>query len=282
MFVPGDKPRFLAKVETLTLDAALLDLEDGVLPENKEQARGLVAGVLDKQEWSGPQRFVRLNAVSTPWFVGDVEAVVRPGLAGVCLTKVDSVDDLRSGLDQVARAERQAGLAPATIRVVAAIESARGLLAAPAIAAADDRVDAIIFGAEDYALDIGLPPARVAEAAELIYARSAMVVAAAAAKVLSIDGVFPDLNNEQGCIDDIWQARRLGFTSKSTFNPRQVEMINDIMGPQADEVEYAQRIADAFDAAAESGDASVAVGGQLVDRPIVLRALQLLEEVGVR
>ena len=281
MFVPGNKQRFLDKSEGLSLDVALFDLEDGVLPAEKPRARAMVADLLERP-WSGPRRYVRLNAQPPPWFEDDIAAVVKPGLEGVCMTKVNSAEELRAGIGALSRRERAAGMAPGTVRVVAAIESARGLLAAPQIAAADPRVIALIFGAEDYALDIGLGAARVAEAAELLYPRSAVVVAAAAAGVLSIDGVFPDLDNEPGCITDIWQARRLGFTSKSTFNPRQVNLINTIFSPQPDEIAYARTLAAAFDEASARGDASVAVGGQLVDRPIVLRALRVLESIGER
>ncbi|MBV8593707.1 MAG: CoA ester lyase [Caulobacteraceae bacterium] len=281
MFVPGNKPRFLEKAETLPLDVALFDLEDGVLPDEKAKARTLVAALLERA-WLGPQRYVRLNAVTTPWFADDLEAVVRPGLQGVCMTKVDSVDELREGIEALGGAEASAGIEAGSVRVVAAIESARGLLAAPQIAACDGRIVALIFGAEDYALDLGLGAHRVEEAAELTYARSAIVVAAAAARVLSIDGVFPDLDDEQGCLRDMWQARRLGFTCKSTFNPRQVVMINDVFSPQEDEIAYARRLATAFDEARARGDASVAVGGQLVDLPILLRAIRVLEDIGER
>ena len=108
------------------------------------------------------------------------------------------------------------------------------------------------------------------------------MVAAAAAGILSIDGVFPDLNNEPGCLADVWQARRLGFTCKSTFNPRQVEMINQVFSPQPEEIEYARRLAKAFDEAEARGDASVAFGGQLVDLPILMRAVRVLEHIGER
>ena len=135
----------------------------------------------------------------------------------------------------------------------------------------------IIFGAEDYALELGLPANRVEEAAELIYHRSAIVVAAAAAGILSIDGVFPDLNDEAGCKSDILQARRLGFTSKSTFNPRQVDMINNIFSPSEEEIDYAKRLVKSFDEAKARGDASVAFGGQLVDLPILMRAQRILD-----
>jgi citrate lyase subunit beta/citryl-CoA lyase len=137
-----------------------------------------------------------------------------------------------------------------------------------------------MFGAEDYSLDLGLGTRREKEAAELITARSLIVNAAAAANILSIDGVFPNLDDPDGLLADVRQARRLGFTSKSTFNPRQIEVINQVFSPQPDEIEYARKIAAGFREAEARGDASVAVGGQLVDRPIVLRALRILEIVG--
>lgn len=281
MFVPGNKQRFLEKTETLPLDVAFFDLEDGVLPEEKSKAREMVIPVLEK-EWSGPRRFVRLNAQTTPWFEDDLMAVVRPGLEGVCMTKVNSVAELRAGIESIAKREQAMGMEVGTVRVVAAIESPRGLLAAADIAAADPRVCGLIFGAEDYALELGLGANRVEEAAELLHPRNVIIVAAAAAGVLSIDGVFPDLSNEEGCLKDIWQARRLGFTSKSTFNPRQVDMINDIFSPQPEEIEYARGLVKAFDEAKAKGDASVAHGGQLVDLPILMRAERILTEIGER
>ncbi|MBA2643121.1 MAG: citrate lyase subunit beta, partial [Actinobacteria bacterium] len=173
--------------------------------------------------------------------------------------------------------EAKAGIAEGKLRIVAAIESAAALLAAPAIAAAHPRMLALMFGAEDYALDLGLGAQREGEARDLLYARSAIVVAAAAARILSIDGVFPNLDDLEGLERDILQSRRLGFDAKSTFNPRQVELINRIFSPTPDELDYARKVVDAFDEARARGDGSVAVGGQLVDLPIVLRAQRILE-----
>jgi len=170
-------------------------------------------------------------------------------------------------------ARKQAG---GEVRIIAAIESAAGLLHAPAIAAANARILAIMFGAEDYALDVGLSTKREAEASELVYARSAMVVAATAARVISIDGVFPDLDDPGSFLADVVRARRLGFRAKSTFNPRQVESINEYFSPTEEELDYARRVVAAFEEAVERGDAAVAVGGQLVDLPIVRRAEGLL------
>jgi citrate lyase subunit beta/citryl-CoA lyase len=277
MFVPGNRERFLEKACTCNSDAVLLDLEDGVLPADKERAREMTAAALARP-WGRSLRYVRLNALSTQWFREDLEAVVRPGLDGVCMTKVSGSDDILQGATIIEALERRAGLESGSVRILAAIESARGLIEAPAIADSHARLIGLMFGAEDYALDVGLGTHRQGEAAELIHARSSVVVAATAARLLSIDGVYPNIDDHEGLERDAIQARRLGFTSKSTFNPKQIDLINQVFSPRPDEVAYARKIADAFHEAETRGDASVAVGGQLVDRPIVLRALRILEE----
>ena len=279
MFVPGNRDRFIQKAKTSGADAILLDIEDGVLPAEKPDARRMIAAALPQQDF-GPRRYVRVNALSTPWLQPDLEAVIVPGIEGVCLTKVVRPQDILETASLIEGLEKKRGLEIGKIRILAAVESARGLMNALAIADAHPRVIGLMFGAEDYALDLGLGARREKEAAELLFARSHVVNAAAAANVLSIDGVFPNLDDPEGLEADVRQARRLGFTSKSTFNPRQIDVINQVFSPQLDEIEYARKIAAGFRAAEAKGDASVAVGGQLVDRPIVLRALRILEVIG--
>lgn len=273
MFVPGNRQRFLDKVYELQTppDAVFFDLEDGVIPEEKPVAREMVAEAL-RRATPGPLRTVRVNAVGTDWYRQDLEWILVPGLEGLCLPKVESAAQVQAAAEALDRVDPDG-----TVGIVAAIESAAGLLRAPEIARAHPRVIALMFGAEDFALDIGLGTKREGEARELLFARSAIVVAAAAGRVLSIDGVFPDLEDAEGLLADIVQARRLGFDAKSTFNPRQVPLINERFSPTADELAYARRVVGAFEEAVARGDASVAVGGQLVDRPIVLRAQRLLE-----
>jgi len=276
MFVPGNRQRFLDKVYELETppDAVFFDLEDGVIPDEKPVARGLIAEVLGRAA-PGPLRCVRVNAVGSDWFSADLEAVLVPGLEALCVPKVESASEILVAAGELDRFDPDGA-----VRIVAAIESAAGLIRAPEIAAAHPRVLALMFGAEDYALDLGLGTKREAEASELIYARSALVNAAAAGRAISIDGVFPDLDDAEGLLADVVQARRLGFGAKSTFNPRQIDVINERFSPTPDELEYARRVAGAFAEATARGDASVAVGGQLVDRPIVLRAQRLLELAG--
>jgi citrate lyase subunit beta / citryl-CoA lyase len=278
MFVPGNSERFLAKAAESDADCVLLDLEDGVLPNAKQTGRAMVAQALRVP--FRPQRYVRLNAVATPWFDEDLDAVIPAAPDGVCLPKCAEPGEVAAVAARIDELERAASLPPGSTRIVAAIESPAAILRAAEIARAHPRMIALMLGAEDLALEIGLGTARVAEAAELVFARSAVVYAAAAARILSIDGVFPDLDNPEGMERDALQARRLGFTAKSTFNPRQIEAINQVFSPRPDEIAYARKVVAAFEDAERLGNASVAVGGQLVDRPIVQRAQRLLELAG--
>lgn len=278
MFVPGSSDRFLAKAATSSADCVLLDLEDGVLPERKAEARAMVAAALVRP--FGPQRYVRVNALTTGWLEADLTSVVPAAPDGICLPKVEGSDDLAESASLLDKLEGECGIEPGSIRILAAIESPGAVLEAAAIARSERRIVGLMLGAEDLALELGLGTERVAEAAELAFARSSLVYAAAAAGVLSIDGVFPNLDDPEGMERDALAARRLGFSAKSTFNPRQLEAINRIFSPRAEEIAYARKVAQAFRAAEAKGEASVAVGGQLVDRPIVMRALRMLELAG--
>jgi len=277
MFVPGSSEKMLTKAMGLdNLDVAMFDLEDGVPPSLKDDARELVATMLSKSP-GGPARFVRLNAIATERMEADLQAVVVPGLEGVVLPKVETAADVELVDRELSAREQRAGLAPGSVRVIASVESARGLLNAPSIAATSSRLMGLMFGAEDFGLDLGLSTNRQGESRELIYARSAMIVACAAAKVQSIDGVWPDIHDFEGLTRDALQARRLGFTGKSTFHPGQIDIINQTFSPSLEEVAFAQRVVQAFEEAEAAGNAAVALGGQLIDLPIVERARRVLK-----
>lgn len=280
MFVPGSKQRMLDKSQGLTtLDAALYDLEDGVAPAEKSLARQQIAALLGQPKPPGsPARFARINAVGSgaERIDADLAQLVVPGLEGLVVPKVDTPEQIRWVADFLDRTEARVGLAAGSVRLIAAIESARGLLQAPATAAATPRLVGLLFGAEDYALDLGLPSNRQGEARELLYARSAVVNAAASAHVGAFDGVWPELGDAVGLERDAQQARRLGFTGKSTFHPGQIDLINRVFSPTEDELAYARRVVQAFDEAMARGDGAVAFGGQLLDLPIVERARRSL------
>jgi citrate lyase subunit beta/citryl-CoA lyase len=285
LFVPGHKERMVQKSGGLPVDAVMLDIEDGVPPDQKELARALIARVLEEEGTAdGPTRFVRINAIGHPRMEADLEAVLRPGLKGLVLPKVESEDAVWEVEGIVASRESERGLEEGSVRFLVAIESPKGLIRAPIIASCSPRVMGLIFGAEDFGRELGLPVMREKEARELIYARSSLAVAAAGSHIQAVDGVWPDITDADGLRRDALQARRLGYNGKSLIHPSQIEAINSVFSPSLEEVQYCRQVIDAFDQAATRGDGAIAFGGQLIDLPIVERArrtLALAEHLGI-
>lgn len=278
MFVPGHRQRMIDKALGLDADALMLDIEDGVAPAEKDRARRLIGEALARERQPRePLRFVRINAIGHRRMEDDLAAVLRPGLDGLVLPKVESATEVAAVESRVAAHEAACG---ARLRLLVAIESPRGLLAAPAIASCSDRVAGLMFGAEDFGRELGLPASRQGEAQELLYARSALVVAAASAHVQAVDGVWVDLRDPQGLERFALQSRRLGFTGMSSIHPSQLAPINAAFRPGADEIDYARKVIAAYEEAAARGDGSVAFGGQLIDRPIIERARRTLDLAG--
>jgi citrate lyase subunit beta/citryl-CoA lyase len=278
MFVPGHRQRMIDKALGLNADAIMLDIEDGVAPDEKDTARKNIADSLGREKAVGtPARYVRINAIGHPRMAADLEAVVRPGLEGLVCPKVDTADEVRQVDATLNDKEPKNKLAKGSVRLLIAVESPRGLLNAPAIAAASPRILGIIFGAEDFGREIGLPMVREGEARDLIYARSSIVIAAASAHVQAVDGVWVDLNDSQGLLAFAKQSRQLGFTGMSCIHPSQVEAINMTFSPTAEEIDYCQKVLQAFEAANARGDGSIAFGGQLIDRPIIERARRTID-----
>lgn len=276
MFVPGHIAKMVQKSSVVPTDGTMLDIEDGVLPAFKAQARQIIAQEVPKMAETGQTRFVRINAISQAEFKLDLDAMVGLNIAGVVLPKVESSGEVLEAAAGLETLERARGV-NRQLRIVAAIESARGVIAANLIATASERVVGLMLGAEDLARDIGLPAQRVAEAHELIYARSALVMAATAARIQSIDQVWPNLSDVEGLYRDAVQARRLGFTGKAIIHPSQIEDVNAAFSPTSADIDFARRVIAAFDEAEEKGLGAVSFGGQLLDKPIVDRARAVLE-----
>jgi citrate lyase subunit beta/citryl-CoA lyase len=278
MFVPGHRQRMIDKALGLNADAIMLDIEDGVAPNEKDAARKNIAASLGRDKAPGaPARYVRINAIGHERMDADLEAVVRPGLEGLVCPKVDSPEDVRKVDAILNEKEPKNRLEKGSVKLLIAIESPKGLLNAPAIAAASSRNIGIIFGAEDFGREIGLPAVREGEARDLIYARSAIVIAAASAHVQAVDGVWVDLNDGEGLLAFARQSRQLGFSAMSCIHPSQVDAINTVFSPTADEIDYCQKVLQAFEEANARGDGSIAFGGQLIDRPIVERARRTID-----
>jgi citrate lyase subunit beta / citryl-CoA lyase len=285
MFVPAHRERMVQRALGLGefgpsgVDVAILDLEDGVPPGAKDEARRIVSQTLARPALGGPLRFVRIQRVPSDAGEEDLDAALRPGLHAVVAPKVRRAEDVEWLAAQLDAREAKAAIAAGSIRIVPSIESAAALLDAPRIAAASARVVALMFGSEDFALDLGLATRREGEAAELLYARSAVVVAAVAAGKLAIDGIWPDIEDGAGLREDSLRARRLGFAAKTCIHPGQIATVNDAFTPSAAEVEEAHRVVRAFDDAVARGSGAVALDGRMLDAPVVDRARRILRIV---
>jgi citrate lyase beta subunit len=285
MFVPGDRQRMIDKALSLHVDAIMMDIEDGVAPSAKQAAREQIGASLDqvaerlksRPDGRTPARFVRVNAVGSERFIEDIEAVVRPGLEGLVIPKADSIAQIRTVEDELGRAEVAHHMRAGSVELVVAIESPVGLFNAYQIAACSPRIAGLMFGAEDFTREMNLPVRREAEAVDMIYARSALATAAAAAHVQAVDGVWVDLNDPEGLRRFARQARRLGMSGISIIHPSQIDEANAAFTPSAEDIAYAEEVLAAFDAARARGEGAIAFRGQLLDFPIVDRARQTIE-----
>ena len=278
MFVPGHQRRMIDKAYGLKLDVAMFDIEDGVPPGEKDTARAMMAETLARPS-NGMLRFVRIHPAGTKEIEADLPAVIRPGLDGLTLTKVNCPEDVSQVSAILDEREEPAGLERGSVQLLATIESARGLIQASAIAASSPRLVGLMFGAEDFAMDLGLFNIRQGEAGDFLYARSALVVAAASERLQAIDRGYLDIRNPAGLERDTLLARDLGFTGKALIHPAQIEVVEKVFRPTDAEVEHARRVVEAFEAAEASGAGAVAVDGQMVDLPVVERARRALELV---
>ena len=284
MFVPGDRQKMIDKAVALPVDAILLDIEDGVAPAAKETARKQIAESLDRiavqkkenPSYRTPARYVRINAVGHERMNADVEYVIRPALEGLAVPKVETPDQVNVVEKILDEREPKMGMVRGSVRLLLALESPRGLFNAYAIATSSPRVIGLMFGAEDFSRELSLPLRREGEAVDLIYARSAMVTAAAAAHVQAVDGVWPNFQDMEGLKKFALQSRRLGFSGMSLIHPAQINEVNAAFTPTSEEVDYCRRVVQAFDDARSRGEGAIAFGGQLLDMPIVDRARQTI------
>ena len=259
LFAPGHNARLLRRVFEAGADAVILDLEDAVPPDAKQQARAMVAGVLaERPAW------VRVNTVRTDLAAADLEAVA--GLAGgIRIPKAESADDVAWVADR----------APGT-PLICAIESARGLLAAAEIATVRG-VRHLSIGGVDLRKDLGVGDGNLA----MLYARSHIVVASRSAGLAPpVDSVYPRLDDDPGLRRHAEFARSLGFFGMSAIHPRQLGTIHDVFTPSAEELAWAHAVLDAF--AAAGGNAVRLPDGEFVDLPVAGRARRLLELAGRR
>jgi citrate lyase subunit beta/citryl-CoA lyase len=273
LFAPGNHARKVEKVFGAGADAVILDLEDAVPVADKDQTRALVVAAMQRPRSS--LGYVRINGVGTRWCMGDVESVIGPWLDGIVVPKVESPDQLRLISEKISDAERRFGLPGGSIDLMPIIETALGIESARDIAAAGPRVRRLAFGGGDYTTELDI--IWTAEEHELAYARARLTHASRIAGIEPpIDTVCVQVKDVERFRQSAWNGRRAGFAGKLCIHPDQVAACHEVYSPSPQEIERAQRIVAAFEAAEAGGSASIRVDGEFVDYPIVGRARRVL------
>lgn len=279
LFVPGSRPELFAKALASDADALSIDLEDAVAESRKAEARALVRDFLRSTEVASSAKLiiVRVNALGTPHFEADLEAIAQRGLAMVNLPKAESADDILACIAALGRVSAASGVSQKT-RVLANIETPQGLRRAAEIAAAHPRVAGLQLGYVDLFEPHGIERG---DAANVHAAMFAVRMAAAEAGVLAYDGAYPAVQDEDGFRAEAAMARRLGFWGKSCIHPKQVPIANEVFSPSDAEIADALQVLEASRQAAAQGMGAFIVGGRMIDTPAIRRA-EAIVEIGRR
>ncbi|MBI3734006.1 MAG: CoA ester lyase, partial [Chloroflexi bacterium] len=279
LFMPGDDLRKIQRGVSLAgVDTIAMDLEDGVALNRKQAARETVCHALDTVDFGRVERLVRLNTPASTLQQDDLAQTVAQHPDGYVLPKVESAETVQAVSGQLGEVERARGWPVGGIRLLALIETARGVLRLDEIAGSDERLDALVFGAEDFAGDIGAT--RTQAGWEVFHARSAVVIAAAAYGLQAIDTVFTALDDLDGLRADAQRALQMGYDGKLAIHPRQVPVICEVFTPSADEVARAQALMQAFDEHQRQGAGAFELNGRMVDMPMVRAARRVLQRAG--
>lgn len=271
LYAPGNQPRVLVGIDLYGADCVLLDLEDSVPTSEKTAARILVKHALAAVPFSDDV-WVRIN----PLEMGgreDVAEILIGRPHGICLPKAESARDVCALSEELDRIETALGIPSGSTWIMPILETAKGILHAEEIAAADPRIVMLAFGAEDFTRDVGALRSR----RSLLFARSMLVAAAKAAGVQASDTVFADLGDEDGLEKESALARELGFDGKGAINPRQLATIHRAFTPTDEELAHARDVVDAAREAEAKGLGAVSLNGRMIDRPVLERAQRLMQ-----
>ena len=274
MFVPGNNPGMMQDAYIYGPDSIMLDLEDSVTMAEKDTARLLVYNALKTIDYGDTEMVVRINPLNTPYGKKDIEAVEKAGVDVIRMPKTETAEEVKEVEAEIEKVETELGCVGRT-KIMAAIESALGVVNAYAIATASKRMMGIALGAEDYCAN--LKTQRSPEGIELLLARQTIVVAARAAGIDALDTVYSNLNDMDTFRKEVELIKQLGFDGKSIINPRQIPVVNEVFIPKQKDIEKAMRVVAAIKDAEKKGSGVIAVNGKMVDRPVGLRAQRVID-----
>lgn len=271
LYLPGNNPKLMINAGIYGSDGIILDLEDSVAPDKKDEARFLVRNALRSIDFNGAERMVRMNQL--PRGLDDLKYIIPHNVNLILIPKCERPEEVKQVDETIASV---LGRQNSEIHLMPIIESAKGVIKAFEIASASENVVALAIGLEDYTADIGVQ--RTAEGRESFFARSAVVNAAIAAGVQPIDSVFSDIDNMKALAKNVQESIALGFVGMGCIHPRQVPVINENFLPAPVEIEKAQKIVLASEKADAEGLGVVALGSKMIDAPVVKRAVRVIED----
>ena len=279
LYMPGDDMHKIRKATTLGVDCICMDMEDGVAPSCKEQARSIISQALQNLNFGLSERLARINAIGTGLEMEDLTSVLPAHPDGIVIPKVENADQIRWASEQIAVIEKEFDWQVGGIPVLAVVETARGIVNLQEIAGSDARLQALIFGAEDFTSDLGAT--RTSEGWEVFYARSALLTHAGAYGLQAIDMIYINFQDIEGLKNEADQGAKMGFSGKQIIHPFQVIPTQDAFTPSDDAIIQASHLLKAYKLHIEAGEGVFALNGKLVEAPIIKSAERVLERARV-
>jgi citrate lyase beta subunit len=273
--MPGDDRRKIEKSTTLGVDCICMDMEDGVAMTRKVEARAVIAQAMKELIFGESERCIRINSIGSGLESYDLAAALSADPDTIVVPKIESAEQVKWVSDHIETYELSSNHDLGSVRLLVGVETAKGILNLREIAEADKRLEAIIFGAEDYAASIGAT--RTREAIEVLYARQAVVTACAANDLQAIDMVYIDFRDEAGLRLEADQGAGFGFSGKQIIHPNQVAAVQEAFTPSDEAVEYARRIVETFESSQREGKGAYALDGKMIDMPLLKNAQKVLD-----
>lgn len=276
-YVPSNNEKMVGKAPTIACDVLTLDLEDSVPPAEKAKGREMIQQYLkdSRANQAAPRLYVRVNNWETQMTNDDLEAIVHPGLDGVCLAKCGDAENVKRLDWKLEELEQRRGMEVGSVAIQLLIETAKGVMNAYPAACASPRVNSLIFGAVDFTKDMRVT--LTSEGHEQLYARFHTAVAARAAGCVAIDCPFVAFQDEEGYVRSTKEGRQMGYEGRMLIHPGQIEPSHQIYTPSEDDVEWAEGVKKVFEEEGlAKGAAAVTYKGKMVDTPVYENALQIL------
>lgn len=271
LYIPGNSPGMMINAGLHSADGIILDLEDSVTPEKKDEARILVRNALRQVNFYGAERMVRINQGDRG--LEDLEYVIPHNVNLILIPKCQGRESVLAVESKISDIKRKTGVTK-RIHLMPIIESALGVERSSEIACSSKEVVAIAVGLEDLAADLGVP--RTDEGSESLYARTRLIIAAKAAGIQPIDSVFTDISDMEALKLNVAASKALGFEGMGCIHPRQVPVVQKGFAPDKEEIEKAKVIISAFREAEKNGLSVITLGTKMIDPPVVGRAQRLI------